>query len=45
MECSKCSKDGDIVYMTIERFDEKTHKNSLECPKCGKEEITGFGIL
>jgi predicted RNA-binding Zn-ribbon protein involved in translation (DUF1610 family) len=46
MECTKCSESGkELVYMTIEHFDDRSGKTSLECPKCGKEEIIGYGVI
>ena len=46
MECTKCSESGKkLVYMTNEKYDYKTGKNTVECPECGREEITGFGRI
>lgn len=43
MECTKCSRDENLVYMTKENFDIVTSKRSLECEQCGKEETIGYG--
>lgn len=45
MECTKCSSDGNLIYMTIEKYDDRSGKNSLECLECGKEEIIGYGTF
>lgn len=46
MECSNCSVSGkELVYMTIEKYNDTSGARSLECPKCGKEEIIGFGTI
>ena len=42
MECTKCSKDGDLVYMD-RCWDEKLGAYVGICPRCRKEEVIGFG--
>ena len=45
MECYICSKHDDLVHMTNEKRDENTNEVTVECPKCGREEVIGFGII
>lgn len=45
MECNKCSKDDNLVFMENPKYNYKTGANSLECPKCKKKVITGFGRI
>lgn len=45
MECNTCSKDGDLVYMEKLPYNKKTGANEYECPRCGRNEVSGFGII
>jgi len=42
MECSKCSENGNLIYM-IAFYDDDLNCWKAKCPNCGKIEITGFG--
>jgi len=46
MECLSCTVNGnELVYMTINEYDESTGANIVRCPRCGREEIIGFGRI
>lgn len=45
MECSNCSVSGKELVIMTTYYDESLGATIAVCPKCGKDEVIGFGKI